>query len=428
MDRQIVYPGAIPLDTDILSIQRNSMIGQGFLAQLAVGTSPQVWGLSCGATSPASLSVLVQPGAICSQQVVDTAAFGSLGTDSDALVKIGINTAAVTLSCNTVTLTAGQSVNYLIEAAFLEEDTTPVVLPYYNASNPAVPYTGPANSGASQNTQRLQRVQLTAKGGSPATTGSQATPTVDTGNIGLYVVTVAYGQATITSGNIATYAGAAVVGGGKLTTGRLINVQSFTSSGTYWATPGTASIIIEAVGGGGSGGGTAATGSGQGAVSSGGGAGSIAVYRFTSGFTGASGQSVTIGAGGAAPAAGNNNGNAGSPTGVGTLIYCPGGLGGQGGPADSNSRIVSSGGVGSGPSGTGSIIYSATGQPGTYGIMLNPGGSYYGGAGMGGISPLTAGSGGPGAGGSGSAAAGASSAATAGGAGNAGIVIIYEYA
>jgi hypothetical protein len=163
-------------------------------------------------------------------------------------------------------------------------------------------------------------------------------------------------------------------------------------------------------------------------VSSGGGAGSIATCRFTSGFTGSSGQAVTIGAGGAAPAAGNNNGNNGGATGVGTLIYCPGGLGGQGGPADTNSRIVSSNGAGSAPTYTGTLIYSATGQPGTYGIMLNPGGSYYGGAGQGGISPLTAGSGGPGAGGAGAAAAGASSAATAGGAGNAGIVIIYEYA
>ena len=425
MDRQIVYPGAIPLDTDILNIQRNGMIGQGFLAQLAVGTSPQAWGLSCGPTSPASLSVLVQPGAIASQQVVDAAAFGSLGTDSDALVKVGINTETVTLSCNTVSLTAGQSVNYLIEAAFLEEDTTSVVLPYYNASNPAAPYTGPANSGAPQNTQRLQRVQLAAKPGTPGTTGSQATPTVDTGYIGLYVVTVAYGQTTITSGNIATNSGAALIGGGKLTTGRLINVQTFTTSGTYNSTPGAASIIIEAVGGGGSGGGTAATGSGQGAVSSGGGAGCIAVGRFTSGFTG--GLSVTIGAGGAAPAAGNNNGNAGGATGVGSLIYCPGGLGGQGGPAYGVSAIVSpSSGTPSAPGG--GNIYEAIGQAGSYGIMLDPTGSYYAGSGMGGISPLTAGQSGPGAGGSGSTAAGASSAATAGVAGNAGIVIIYEYA
>ena len=239
-------------------------------------------------------------------------------------------------------------------------------------------------------------------------------------------MTVAYGQTTVTTGNISTYPAAPFLGGGQLTTGRLINVQTFTTNGTYWSTPGTASIIIEAVGGGASGGGTAATGAGQGSVSSGGSAGSIAVGRFTSGFTG--GLAVTIGAGGAAPAAGQNNGNNGGTTSVYGLLSCPGGLGGVGGPANSNSMIVSSAGTGSAPTSGGSIIYSATGQAGTYGMMLDPSGSYYAGAGMGGISPLTAGSGGPGAGGAGTQAVGASSAASAGQAGNAGIVVIYEYA
>jgi hypothetical protein len=424
MDRQIVYPGAIPLDTDVLNLERNVMIHSGFVAQGAFGTGTQVWGLACGPTSPASMSVVVAPGAIVSQQVVDQNAFGSLGADiADALVKVGINLTSTMLT-TTAPSSAGQSINYLIEASFLEEDTTPVVLPYYNASNPAQPYTGPSNSGAAQNTQRLQRVQLQLKAGTPASTGSQTTPAVDSGWVGLYVVTVAYGQTTVVAGNISTYPAAPFLGGGKLTTGRLINVQTFTTSGTYWSTPGTASIIIEAVGGGGSGGGTAATGSGQGAVSSGGGAGSIAVGRFTSGFTG--GLTVSVGASGAAPAAGNNWGNAGGTTSVGSLITCLGGLGGQGGPASGNSMIISANpSTPSAPSG--GNIYQAIGQLGGYGMMLNPGSSYYAGAGQGGVSPLTGGAG-PGAGGAGTNAAGASAAASAGLAGNAGIVVIYEYA
>ncbi len=424
MDRQIVYPGAIPLDTDVLNLERNVMIAEGFLAQGAFGTGTQVWGLSCGPTSPASMSVVVTPGAIVSSQVVDQNAFGSLAADtSDALVKVGINLTSTTLT-TTAPSSAGQSINYLIEASFLEEDTTPVVLPYYNASNPAQPYTGPSNSGAAQNTQRLQRVQLQLKAGTPANTGTQTTPAVDSGWVGLYVVTVAYGQTTVTSGNINTYPAAPFVGGGSLNRGRLLNVQTFTSSGTYWSTPGTASIIIEAVGGGASGGGTAATGASQGAASSGGGAGSIAAGRFTSGFTG--GLALTIGAAGAAPAAGQNAGNNGGTTSVGSLISCPGGLAGQGGPANSNSMIVSAAsGTPGAPSG--GNIYQATGQPGGYGIILNPSGAYYAGAGAGGISPLTAGSAGPGAGGAGVTAAGANSAAAAGIAGNAGLVGIYEY-
>ena len=38
MDRNIVYPGSIPLDTDLLTVNRNAMIGIGFLAQAVLGT------------------------------------------------------------------------------------------------------------------------------------------------------------------------------------------------------------------------------------------------------------------------------------------------------------------------------------------------------------------------------------------------------
>ncbi len=117
MDRQIVYPGAIPLDTDVLNLERNVMIAEGFLAQGAFGTGTQVWGLSCGPTSPASMSVVVAPGAIVSSQVVDQNAFGSLAADtSDALVKVGINLTSTTLT-TMAPASAGQSINYLIEAS-----------------------------------------------------------------------------------------------------------------------------------------------------------------------------------------------------------------------------------------------------------------------------------------------------------------------
>ncbi len=45
MDRNIVYPSAIPLDTDLLSVNKNAMIGLGFLAQAVLGTSTVVDGL-----------------------------------------------------------------------------------------------------------------------------------------------------------------------------------------------------------------------------------------------------------------------------------------------------------------------------------------------------------------------------------------------
>jgi hypothetical protein len=114
--------------------------------------------------------------------------------------------------------TAGFSVNYLIEATFAESDSAPVVLPYYNASNPATAYSGPANAGTTNNTKRQGIVTLVAKVGTAATTGTQTTPAPDAGYVGLAVVTVANGAASITNSNISAYFAAPV-----LPTGGLLN-------------------------------------------------------------------------------------------------------------------------------------------------------------------------------------------------------------
>ena len=189
MDRILVYPASIPLDTDLLSTNRNTMIALGFLAQAMLGTNTIVDGLACIPTVPASLTVTVGPGSITQLTVVDALAYGSLDADAtDALIKMGINQAPSSFTLITPT-TSGQAINYLIEAALQESDTNPVVLPYYNAANPAQPYSGPANSGVAQNTQRIQRVQLALKPGAPANAGAQVTPPVNGGWVGLYVVT-----------------------------------------------------------------------------------------------------------------------------------------------------------------------------------------------------------------------------------------------
>ena len=83
---------------------------------------------------------------------------------TDAVVKMGINGDVSTFSLS-APAGLGQSINYLIEAAFQEVDEIPVVLPYYNAANPAQSFSGPANSGSAQNTIRAQRVQIQLKPG-----------------------------------------------------------------------------------------------------------------------------------------------------------------------------------------------------------------------------------------------------------------------
>lgn len=207
MDREIVYAGSIPLDTDILTAQKFAMIGIAWAVQAALGTSTLVSGLGCVPTGPASLQVVVNPGVIYTQGNTDGSTFGGLAADSHQIMKQGILADAATLSCPAPG-TAGQSINYLIEAQFQEVDGTPVVLPYYNASNPATAWSGPNNTGTAQNTVRKASCAVQVKAGAAATTGSQVTPAADAGWTGLWVVTVANGQSTITAGNIAALAGA----------------------------------------------------------------------------------------------------------------------------------------------------------------------------------------------------------------------------
>ena len=208
MDRQIIYPGAIPLETDLLNTNRNVLIALGMLAQDILGTTTVVSGLSCAPNSPAAMNVVVAPGRIYSQQNVDNTAYSSLPINTAVqILKQGISTTSQTLACAAPT-TAGYSINYLIEASYADVDTNPVVLPYYNSANPSQAYSGPAGAGTSQNTIRQGQVVLTAKPGIAATTGTQTTPAPDAGNVGLWVITVAYGQTSITAGSIAQYSGA----------------------------------------------------------------------------------------------------------------------------------------------------------------------------------------------------------------------------
>jgi len=431
LDRKFVYPGSIPEDSDILQPQVDTMISLGWLLAAAFGTNTGVAGLPCAPTVPASMVVNVGPGAIWAQETIDANAFGSLPADSSPLMKMGINAESAgtnfTLSAPT---TSGNSVNYLIEASFQEADGTPLVLPYVNPANPASPYAGPNNTGVSQNTVRTQRVQLQLKAGAQAPTGTQVTPSVDSGWIGLYVITVNNGQTTINSGAISVYPGAPFVNAASgISSGRLLNVQTFSASGTYTPTVGTNKIIVELVGGGGGGAGAPATSSSTQGIGSGGGSGGYAKCEIAlSSIT--TPVPVTVGIGGTGGIAGA--GSAGAISSFGTYVVCAGGQAGIG--ATGSWPVVQTPGAGGNVTATaGTVITSSKGAPGQVAInvqanQLTPG---YGGSsplGMGGTGSFNAagGNGGPGAGGGG-VAIGVSLGAENGGNGGNGLCIVYEY-
>lgn len=102
----------------------------------------------------------------------------------------------------------------------------------------------------------------------------------------------------------------------KLTPGRILNIQTFTSSGTYVPTPGTKNILVEMVGGGGGGGNASSSATDTVGLGSGGGGGGY----LRSYISAVASQLITVGIGGAASTAGGD-------TGFGALIARGGGAG-----------------------------------------------------------------------------------------------------
>lgn len=384
MDRVIVYPGSIPLDTDMLSSNQNAMIAVGYLAQAVLGTSPAVEGLECTPTSPPSLTVSIGPGCITQLSKVDSLAYGSLPSNTAELVKMGINLASVQFKLDAPT-TSGQAINYLIQAALQESDTSPVVLPFYNAANPSQPFAGPGNSGASQPTLRSQRVQLMYKAGAAALAGTQITPVVDTGWVGLYLVTVTYGQSAITSNQIVRLPSApfAVPKLPSLRPGFGSGVQSFANSGNFIVPDRTTVVEVEVWGGG------AGSFASVPNLASGGGSGGGYARRRVTNLVPGQVIPVTVGAGGAGGTIAGASAGPGGSSSFGSYVSATGGglnplatiadprygatPGGAGSGGDANlsgsagqAGVLNQGGMGGGAPMGGTQNSGTTGKPGLF--------------------------------------------------------------
>lgn len=560
MDRQIIYPGAIPLETDLLNTNKYTMIALSKLAATVMGTNTYLRGLTAAPTSPASMVVTIDRGEIYSVQNVDNTAYSSLAADTvNTILKQGIILSQTSFTLTAPT-TAGQSINYLVQVTYSDVDSGATVLPYYNAANPSVAYSGPNGSGTAQNTVRSGVCTVALKAGVAATTGTQTTPSVDTGYTAAWVITVPQGATTITAANISlaanapflpvsgivdaiqkctmTYAadtGSAntyvasfvpklptLVDGMRLTfkaktantgastfapngntayplyshanqalqggeiianglievewnstltawvlcgnsggalpvasptqsnhavplsllnsslaaqsVGRLLNIQTFTSSGTYTPTLGTTKIRCKQVGGGGAGGGTLSTSGSQ--IASGGG-GNGGTYGDT-GLMAVPSSSVSIIVGTAGAGVAGGNGGSGGSTSFGAYLVSPGGAGGPVGAAggagtlasDNISSLVSTGTNVSislpGDKGTGAFNISVASN----GIKSGGGGDSQFGIGGGGINGTTSPNigRGYGSGGGGNAAGPGAASSIAGANGASGICIIEEYA
>lgn len=216
--------------------------------------------------------------------------------------------------------------------------------------------------------------------------------------------------------------------------GRLLNVQTFTASGTYTPTAGTRFVIVDGVGGGGAGGGARAAPAGQSVGGGGGGSGAYFRTQVAASSSGFAGAAVTVGVGGIG--VGEATGGDGTASSFGAFASAPGGKGGTGG----NPTVAFPNLNGYGPGAdvaTGGTLINATGSPGGFALLTSStnglsgtgGASAVGGGGNAvvnqsadGVTAVT-----PGAGGSGALTL-SGGPSRVGGNGAPGRVIIYEYA
>lgn len=175
-----------------------------------------------------------------------------------------------------------------------------------------------------------------ANGGTGATSLTANNVILGNGTSAVQVVAPGTSGNVLTS-NGTTWVSSAAAGGG-------INVQSFTSSGTWTKPSGFAAgsrVLIQAWGGGGSGGRADSSGGG-------GGGGYIEKWVLLSAM--GSTETITVAAGGASVTSGTGNGASGGNTTVGSVATAYGGGGGQG-----NAGTIYVGGGGGSPFAAGTV-------------------------------------------------------------------------
>lgn len=196
MDRIIALNDEQFRASDVCNIERMAMIALGKLSQCVLGNSTALNDLGCIPDTPPSMNVILQPGEIYSMENVDNTAYGPLPADTThQILKQGILLDEIVFPL-TAPVTPGDSVNYLIQITYNDNDNTPENRPFYSTPPAFV------------NTIRSGLLIASVKPGIAAPSGTQTTPAPDPGYVGAWVITVTNGQTTILAGDISQYPGA----------------------------------------------------------------------------------------------------------------------------------------------------------------------------------------------------------------------------
>lgn len=294
MDRVIVYPGSVPMDTDLLRSGVYAKEGIGRLSEMLFGQGAvSARGLVC-TPSASGLSVTIGPGSIVAPGVVDATSFGGAGgglaADPTPLACQYINpqVQTVAVSSTGATLT--------VFAVCSERDIDPAVLPFYNAANPTQTQAGVGNAGGNLPTCRTGSLSFVIGTSAPAAPSGGAV-------VALYTFTVAAGVSTL-AGVVPTAGRVFWPTIPELATMTLLQAATTpmalaSSSGPLTVPAWASRVELRAIGGGGGGSTSNAMTPADGSFSgSGGGAGGDAwgLYAVNPASTGT--LTLTIGAGG----------------------------------------------------------------------------------------------------------------------------------
>ncbi len=332
---------------------------------VVLNTAPSFTSASFSGQITSTLATGTAPFLVSSTTTVTNLSAGYLGgatfASPGAIGSSVPNTGAFTTLTSTSTVTGTQLVSSVATGTAPLSVTSTTNVPNLNASTltgnavgtsgAAIPLLSAANTWSGVQTHNNSTIALLGSS-TGATTISSANSTATNYTLTLPAITDTVATLTATQTLTNKTLTSPTINGNSVTVPVFdkINIQKFTSSGTYTPTTGMVYCVIECWGGGGGGGGVAgAVGNSNG--SSGGGAGGYSRVTVTKSTIGSS-QTITIGAAGSGGAAGNNGGSSGGVTSVGTLCVANGGGGASAGPG---------GGAGAG-SGTGDI--TGTGAPG----------------------------------------------------------------
>lgn len=209
MDRPIWYTLENLRGYDLSKGAQDAVKAIGQTVGDVLGTAQtMVTGMAASATSPNTLAVSISPGNIYQQTTLDPSAAGDLPTDGKIYYLQGISWVAQSVALSTAALASGQSQWALIQATFTfsdvirASDPTGGLLPFYSAANPTQPLQGQGGSGVLLPTARTATVVFSVVYGTPATTGSEVPPSAASGNVGLYLIDLSYGQTAISQAQI----------------------------------------------------------------------------------------------------------------------------------------------------------------------------------------------------------------------------------